>query len=63
MNGKSVFASKTMWVNAIAFLASIATVFGVDIAPDMQAELVMGIMAAVNIFLRFVTKEPVEMKM
>lgn len=58
---KSIFASKTFWANIIAGAATLLTVFGFDLGLDetTQAELVAGVMVAVNIVLRFVTKEPV----
>lgn len=62
MGAKSVFQSKTVWVNLIALIASVATAMGFDVGPDVQGELVGGIMAAANLGLRFVTKAPVEFK-
>jgi len=59
MDPKPWYASKTIWANVIAFAATVATVFGVDLPLDltaeMQAEIVAAIMAVVNIVLRFVT--------
>lgn len=53
--------SKTLWANLIAGGVTIASVFGLDLGltPELQAELVAGIMVVVNIVLRFVTKEPI----
>lgn len=55
--GKSIFISKTFWVNLIALLA-----MGVQalngkwvLTPEIQAS----ILSAVNIALRFITKTPV----
>lgn len=59
MESKSIFKSKTFWANTIALAASVATAMGVDIGPDVQASLVGGVMAVVNIALRFVTNKPV----
>lgn len=56
--GKPWWASKTLWANLIALGASIAAGFGVDIGPEAQASLVGGVMAVVNIALRFLTIEP-----
>lgn len=60
--GKKWYESKTLWANLIAFVAVVCGVLGVDVGLDekTQAELVVGIMAIVNIILRLVTKEPIE---
>ncbi len=62
MESKSVFKSKTFWVNTVALIASIGGTMGFGFGPELQADVVAGIMAAVNIGLRFVTKQPVELK-
>ncbi len=61
METKSVLASKTMWANVIAFIAAISTSFGFELGldPETQLAIVGGIMAALNIVLRFVTKSAV----
>jgi len=58
METKPWFASKTIWVNVVAFVAAIAGGFGLDLGLDAeaQASLVAGIMAVVNVALRLVTK-------
>lgn len=56
---KSIFASKTLWVNLIALLATYLGAHHIVVDPDTQAQLVAGVMAAVNIGLRFLTKQPV----
>ena len=59
--GKSLLASKTFWVNIVAVGASIASAFGLDfLTTEMQAQMVVGIMAVANIVLRVVTKEPIK---
>jgi hypothetical protein len=58
---KSIWASKTFWVNAVAVGAAVAGVFGFGIDAEFQAEVVVAIMGAVNIALRFVTKEAVKL--
>lgn len=59
---KSILASKTFWVNAVAFLGSLGAGLGLDIPIEDQGALVGGIMAGVNIGLRFLTKTPVSLK-
>ncbi len=61
-NGKPMWASKTLWVNFVASAASVALLLGVDVGLDTagQAEVVIVIMGAVNIALRFVTTKAVE---
>ena len=53
---KPWYASKTIWANGVAAVAAVAAAFGLDIYPEQQAALVGGIMAAVNIGLRLITK-------
>lgn len=61
MEAKYPWASKTVWVNAIAFVAAATGAFGVDLGltPETQTALVGGIMAVVNILLRLITRSPV----
>jgi len=61
MDSKPWYASKTLWVNAIAGIAAMAGAFGLDLGltPETQTSLVAGILAVVNIILRLVTKQPV----
>lgn len=59
---KSIFASRTLWANVIALLATVATLMGADVGMDAETQgaLLAGVMAVVNIVLRVVTKEPVK---
>ena len=61
METKPWWASKTIWVNAVAFVAAVTGAFGLDLGldPEQQTALVGGIMAGVNIALRIVTKSAV----
>ncbi len=61
MDGKSVFSSKTMWANAVAGVALLASAAGVDLGltPEVQTTLVGGVMVIVNLVLRLVTNGPV----
>ena len=65
MDSKPAWASKTLWINVIALAASLFGAFGVDLGMDLtpegQTSLVAGIMAVVNVALRFVTTEPVKL--
>lgn len=56
---KKWYASRTLWANAIAFVVTIAAVFGYDLGLDAetQATLVAGIMSIVNIALRLDTSK------
>jgi hypothetical protein len=55
------FASKTLWVNVVAAVATLAGVFKLDLGltPEVQATVVTTILALVNIVLRFVTTTPI----
>lgn len=59
MDSKPWWASKTIWVNFLAFGAMIAAAFGLDLpfdlTPEFQTEIVAIVMAVVNIVLRFWT--------
>jgi hypothetical protein len=61
MDTKPFYASKTLWVNVLAMLAAVTGAFGIDIGldPETQTAVVGGIMAVVNIILRFMTKTAV----
>ena len=60
METKPFWASKTMWVNALAVLASVLGAMNVDaLTPEVQAQVVGVVMGIVNIVLRFVTKSGV----
>ena len=60
--GKPWYKSKTIWVNVVAFLATFASFKGVNVTPEEQAQIVTGILAVVNILLRFVTHDPITIK-
>jgi hypothetical protein len=55
------YLSKTVWVNVVAALATLAGVFKLDLGltPEVQATVVTTILALVNIALRLVTKTAV----
>lgn len=56
--GKSILGSKTFWINLIALIALIVqTQFGFVIGAEEQ----IAIIAVINLVLRVVTKEPIEM--
>ena len=61
MEAKSIFASRTLWANVIGGAIAIGTAFGLDLDIDAEAQtaIVGGIMAVVNIVLRFMTSAPV----
>ena len=56
---KNFLKSKTLWVNALVLAG---TLLGVkELAPEMSEEIVITIMAVVNIVLRFMTKTPIKL--
>lgn len=61
METKPFWTSKTLWVNGVALIASVAIAFGWDLGltPDVQGTIVAGIMSVVNIILRLITKSSV----
>ena len=63
--GKSIFRSKTIWVNALTAIAGIAaTLGGSELIADNPkvAGIAAMITGVVNVLLRVVTKEPVTVK-
>ena len=58
---KTWWQSKTIWANVIAFVATIAGMFGFDwgLTPEVQAQIVAAVMAVVNVVLRFITDKPI----
>ena len=61
MDGKPFYKSKTFWFNLLALIVAIANAFGyAEFKPDPHvADLAMGMIAVMNLVLRFMTKEPV----
>ena len=62
MEAKGPLESKTIWVNGVALLAAVTGTFGLDLGLDAetQAALVGGIMAVVNVVLRFMTRTAIK---
>jgi hypothetical protein len=61
MDSKPFWASRTLWINAIALVAAVTGALGIDLGlgADIQTALVAGVMAVVNIVLRLVTDSAV----
>ncbi len=63
---KKAYLSKTVWLNALIALAGILAGFGVipglKIFVESNPELILGIIGALGIGLRFITKGKVELK-
>lgn len=59
MNTKSIIASRTLWINVIAIIAASLGAFNIDVGltPEVQVALVGGIIAAINVVMRFFTKK------
>ena len=62
MQEKPFWASKQLWINSVALVASLSLGLGVDLGLNLesQAALVGGIMSVVNIALRFVTRTAIK---
>ena len=62
MQEKPFWASKTIWANGLALVSSLSLGFGLDVGldPEAQAAILGGVMAIVNIALRFVTDSAVK---
>ena len=57
MQTKAWWSSKTIWVNVLAGVAAIAAGFGIDLGltAEVQSQVVVGVLSAVNVALRVVT--------
>lgn len=67
MQSKSLFASKTFWLNAVSTAATLGTVFGLDLnmTPEEQASVAAGavvVVNALNILVRLLTRSAVHIK-
>ena len=64
MSGKPFYYSKTFWFNVLALIVAVANAFGfADFQADPDVlQLAVGIVALVNIGLRFITKQPITWK-
>jgi len=58
---KPFWQSKTLWANAVGFIAVLTGAFGLDLGldPETQITIVGAVMAVINIILRFTTKQPI----
>lgn len=58
---KSLFASRTLWLNALTFTAALLTALSgmTDAIPPALMPYIVAALAAVNIGLRLVTTQPV----
>lgn len=62
MNDKPWYVSRTILANAVGGAAAVAAVFGLDMTPEVQAQiatLIMVLTNIVNIALRLITKTPI----
>lgn len=60
MDAKTIFTSKTFWVNLLAIIGLF--VAGNYVEPGQWAELSAGVLALVNILLRILTKSEIVWK-
>lgn len=61
-SSKPWWASKTVWANVIAFVATISAAFGFDLGLDAETQgmVIAAVMAIVNVVLRlFFTTKPI----
>ena len=61
--GKKFYASKTLWVNGISLVVAVLLGLGfvdLELNPDIE-QFVAPLIFLVNIVIRFLTKEPVEL--
>jgi len=55
--GKPARSSKTIIFNVLATVAAVTGAFGIDVGltPEVQAEVVVGVVAVANVVLRLIT--------
>lgn len=58
-NTKQWWMSKTIWTNLIALVGSVVLALGMD--AESWAEIAAVSLAVINLALRLVTKEPIEL--
>ena len=59
MDSKSIFLSKTFWLNVLApFFMWLGVHYGISVDADTQAQIVLGGIAVANILMRLATKGP-----
>jgi len=64
MEAKKWYLSKTFWFNIVALVVLVLGAFGyTGEVPDEWGVFVPAIIAAVNLILRYFTKEPIEHKL
>ena len=58
---KTWWQSRSIWAQIVALIATLGTVFGVDLQMDAesQAAIVGGVQAIVAIIMRLITKTPI----
>lgn len=63
MMDKKIWQSKTFWANVVALVAALLPPVR-DLLTQMgwSTEIVVSLIAVVNIVLRFVTKQPIKVK-
>ncbi len=61
MDAKPFYQSKTLWINLLTGAAALFGAFGIDLGLDEETKtkIVVGLLAFVNIVMRFITKQPV----
>jgi hypothetical protein len=59
MNSKSIFASKTLWLNLLGPVFTLLAAHGLSLTPDQQLATVGIVMSAANIVVRLFTSKPV----
>lgn len=58
---KNWYESKSIWAQVVAFIATMTTLFGIDLqlTPEVQTAIAAGVQAIVAVVMRFVTKDPI----
>jgi len=61
MDSKPWYASKTIWANLVAFVATVSAAFGLDLGLDAETQglVIAAVMAVLNVVLRYMTRQPI----
>ncbi len=59
IESKSLFASKTFWLNVLMPVFMLLSMRGISVSPEDQVYIVTAVMALSNVVMRFVTEQGV----
>ena len=58
-DAKNILLSKTLWLNILGPVFAYLAARGINVSPDAQVQIVLGLMSIANIIMRRFTSTPV----